>query len=58
MLGDLHRMSQKSLTSSLKKFEIILYCIYITNNLCKWGLGTRGNHVLQTKNGGGPAYNT
>ena len=33
-------------------------CIYIKNNLCKWGLGTRGNGVLQTKNGGGPAYST
>ena len=35
-------------------------CIYITNNLCKWGLGTRGggNNVLQTKNGGGPASST
>ena len=31
-------------------------CIYITNNLCKWGLGTRGDNVLQTKNGGGPAF--
>ena len=32
-------------------------CIYITNTLCKWGLGTRrGNDVLQTKNWGGPAY--
>ena len=30
-------------------------CIYITNNLCKWRLGTRGNNVLQTKNGEGPA---
>ena len=32
-------------------------CIYITNNLCKWPLGTRGggggNNVLQTKNGEG-----
>ena len=33
-------------------------CIYITNNLCKWRLGTRGADVLQTKNWGGPAYNT
>ena len=35
-------------------------CIYITNNLCKWGLGTRGggNNVLLTKNGGGPASST
>ena len=34
-------------------------CIYITNNLCKWGLGTRGGgDDLQTKNGGGPAYST
>ena len=24
-------------------------CIYITSKLCKWGLGTRGNDVLQTK---------
>ena len=37
-------------------------CIYITNNLCKWGLGTRGgggggNNVLQTK-WGGPASST
>ena len=36
-------------------------CIYITNNLCKWGLGTRdggGNNVLQTKMGEGqlPAH--
>ena len=30
-------------------------CIYITYNLCKWGLGTRGGDVLHTKNGGGPA---
>ena len=34
-------------------------CIYITNNLCKWGLGTRGgDNVLQAKNGGGPASGT
>ena len=34
-------------------------CIYITNNLCKWGLGTRGgDNVLQTKTGGGPASST
>ena len=34
-------------------------CIYITNNLCKWDLGTRGGgNVLQTKNRGGPASST
>ena len=33
-------------------------CTYITNKLCKLGLGTRGNDGLQTKNGGGPAYST
>ena len=33
-------------------------CIYITDYLYKWGLGTRGDDVLQTKNGGGPTYST
>ena len=39
-----------------------VYLYLKKNNLCKWGLGTQGgggvHDVLQTKNGGGPAYST